>query len=218
MNDVASVCLSTEAILVVGCRLLVVTTNLQLLTANHQEGGCNKRVPISKAKKDEILEELKEKFEGSAVSIFTDYRGLNVAEATKLRRKMREAGCELKVAKNTLTGLIARRLGVEGIEPYLEGPVAIAFGKDPVAPAKVLADFIRETKKMEIKAGILEGKIIDARSIKELADLPPREVLLAKILGGMQAPLYGFAGVLQGTIRSFVYTLDAVRKQRAGEV
>jgi len=174
-------------------------------------------MPITKAKKDEILEELKEKFEGSTVSVFTDYRGLNVAEVTKLRRKLREVGCELKIAKNTLTGLVARRLGVEGILPYLEGPVAIAFGKDPVAPAKILSDFIRETKKMEIKAGILEGKVIDARGIKELADLPPREVLLAKILGGMQAPLYGFAGVLQGTIRSFIYTLEAVRKQRAGE-
>ncbi|MDF9407530.1 50S ribosomal protein L10 [Pelotomaculum isophthalicicum JI] len=174
-------------------------------------------MPISKAKKDEILLDLKEKFEGSTVSIFADYRGLNVSEATKLRRKLREAGCEFKVAKNTLTGLMVKRLGIEGIEPYLEGPVAIAFGKDPVAPAKILADFIRETKKMEIKAGILEGKVIDARGIKNLADLPPREVLLSKVLGGMQSPLYGFASVLQGTIRSFVYTLEAVRKQRAGE-
>ncbi|MCG9969105.1 50S ribosomal protein L10 [Pelotomaculum terephthalicicum JT] len=174
-------------------------------------------MPITKEKKEEILSELKEKFEGSTVSIFADFRSLNVSEATKLRRKLREAGCELKVAKNTLTGLITKRLGVEGVEQYLEGPVAIAFGKDPVAPAKILVDFIRETKKMDIKAGILEGKVIDAKGIKNLADLPPREVLLAKILGSMQTPLYGFAGVLQGTIRSFVYTLEAVRQQRAGE-
>lgn len=174
-------------------------------------------MPVSKAKKDEIISELKEKFETSAVSIFADYRGLNVGEATKLRRKLREAGCEFKVAKNTLTGLVVKRQGIEGMESYLEGPVAITFGKDPVAPAKILVEFIRETKKMEIKAGILEGKVIDAKGVKALADLPPREVLLAKMLGSMQAPLYGFAGVLQGTIRSFVYTLEAVRRQRAGE-
>jgi len=174
-------------------------------------------MPVTKAKKEQIIQELKEKFESSAVSILTDYRGLNVAEATRLRRKLREAGCEFKVAKNTLTSLVARRLNMEEISPYLEGQVAIAFGKDPVAPAKILSDFIRETRKMEIKAGILEGRVIDARGVKELADLPSREVLLSKVLGGMQAPLYGFASVLQGTIRSFVYAVEALRKQRAGE-
>jgi len=174
-------------------------------------------VPITKAKKEQIIQELKEKLENSAVSIFTDYRGLNVAEATRLRRKLREAGCEFKVAKNTLTSLVVKRLNMDEISPYLEGPVAIAFGKDPVAPAKILFEFIRETKKMEIKAGVLEGRVIDARGVKELADLPSREVLLSKILGGMHAPLYGFASVLQGTIRSFVYAVEALRKQRAGE-
>lgn len=174
-------------------------------------------MPKSKSEKEVLLQELKEKFEGSKVAVFADYRGLNVAEATKLRRRLREAGCEFKVAKNTLTSLATKQIGLEGLDPYLEGPMAIAFGTDPVAPAKVLSEFIRETKKMEIKAGVLEGKVIDARGVKELAELPPREVLLARVLGGMQAPLYGFAGVLQGTLRSFVYALEAVRKQRAGE-
>jgi large subunit ribosomal protein L10 len=161
--------------------------------------------------------EIKEKFESSTVAVLADYRGLNVAEATKLRRRLREAGCEFKIAKNTLTSLAASRVGLEGLAPYLEGQVAIAFGADPVMPAKILSEFIREIKKMEIKAGVLEGRVIDAKEVKMLADLPSREVLLARILGGMQAPLYGFAGVLQGTIRSFVYTLEAVRKMRAEE-
>ncbi|OPY59754.1 MAG: 50S ribosomal protein L10 [Pelotomaculum sp. PtaU1.Bin035] len=174
-------------------------------------------MPVTKAEKEIIIKELEEKFGGATVSVLIDYHGMNVAEATKLRRRLREAGCEFKIAKNTLTGIVAKRLGMEGIIPYLQGSVAIAFGKDPVTPAKVLADFIRETKKMEIKAGILEGRVIDAKGIKELADLPSREVLLAKILGGMQSPLYSFAGVLQGTIRSFVCAVEAVRKQRAGE-
>lgn len=174
-------------------------------------------MPITRAEKEAILQELKVKFEESKAAVLADYRGLNVTEATKLRRRLREAGCELKVAKNTLASLAAKQLGLEGLDPYLEGQIAIAFGKDPVAPAKVLSEFIRETKKMEIKAGILEGNVIDAKGVKELADLPSREVLLAKVLGGMQAPLYGFASVLQGTLRSFVYALEAVRKQRAGE-
>jgi large subunit ribosomal protein L10 len=174
-------------------------------------------MPKSKAEKESIVLEIKEKFESSTVAVLADYRGLNVAEATKLRRRLREAGCEFKIAKNTLTSLAASRVGLEGLAPYLEGQVAIAFGADPVMPAKILSEFIREIKKMEIKAGVLEGRVIDAKEVKMLADLPSREVLLARILGGMQAPLYGFAGVLQGTIRSFVYTLEAVRKMRAEE-
>jgi len=174
-------------------------------------------VPITRAQKEEMVIMLEEKLSSATVSVFADYRGVTVAEATKLRRQMREAGCELKIAKNTLTELVAKRLGIEGAEDYLKGPVAIAFGKDPVAPAKVLAEFIRENKKMEIKAGILEGKVIDAAGMKVLADLPSREVLLAKLLGSMQSPMYGFASVLQGTLRNFAYALEAVRKQRAGE-
>jgi large subunit ribosomal protein L10 len=175
-------------------------------------------VPITRAEKENILQELKEKIEGSKSVILADYKGLNVSEVTRLRRRMREAGCEFKVAKNTLTSLAAKQIGLEGLDAYLEGQVAIAFGKeDPVAPAKLLSEFIRETKKMEIKAGVLEGRVIDATEVKALADLPSREVLLARVLGGMQSPLYGFASVLQGTLRSFVYALEAVRKQRAGE-
>lgn len=174
-------------------------------------------MPKSKSEKESVVLEIKEKFESSQSAVLADYRGLNVAESTRLRRKLRDAGCEFKIAKNTLASLAATQVGLEELKPFLEGQVAIAFGTDPVAPAKILSEFIREIKKMEIKAGVLEGKVIDARGVKELADLPSREVLLAKVLGGMQTPLYGFAGVLQGTLRSLVYTLEAVRKVRAGE-
>ncbi|HOV80624.1 MAG TPA: 50S ribosomal protein L10 [Bacillota bacterium] len=175
-------------------------------------------MPISRSEKEAIISELKEKFASSKVAILTDYRGLNVAEANRLRRRLRDAGCEFRVAKNTLTGLAVMQLGLEGLDPYLRGQIAVTFGADPVAPAKVLTEFIRDTRKMEIKAAVLEGRVIDARAVKSLADLPSREILLGRVLGGMQAPLYGFAGVLQGTLRKFVYALEAVRKQRAGEV
>jgi len=176
-----------------------------------------RKVPISRSEKEAIVQELKQKFENSNIAIFADYKGLNVAEATRLRRRLREAGCEFKVAKNTLTRLVVKQLNLDELSPYLEGAVGITFGKDPVAPAKVLNEFIKETKKMEIKVGVLDGKIIDVKGVKSLADLPSREVLLGRVLGGMQAPLYGFASVLQGTLCSFVYALEALRKQRAGE-
>jgi large subunit ribosomal protein L10 len=147
-----------------------------------------------------------------------NYRGLNVAQMTKLRRRLREKGCELKVAKNTLTLKVAREMGIEGLDSYLEGPTVMAFSnEDLVAPAKVFTEFVKETKIFEIKGGILEGRVVDAKAVRDLSDLPSREVLLAKVLGGMQTPMYGFASVLQGTLRSFVYALEAVRKQKAGE-
>ena len=172
----------------------------------------------TKKEKELVLEELREKFKDSKVAVMANYRGLNVSAMTKLRSRLRDKGCELKVAKNTLTLKVAREMGIEGLEPYLEGPTVIAFSsEDLVAPAKIFSEFVKETKIFEIKGGVLEGRSIDVKGVRELADLPPREVLLARVLGGMQTPMYGFASVLQGTLRSFVYALEAVRRQKAGE-
>jgi large subunit ribosomal protein L10 len=172
----------------------------------------------TREEKSLIIKEMTERFKQAKAAVLTDYKGLNVAEATKLRRRFRKSDCEFKVAKNTLVRLAAKQAGVEGLDSYLEGPTAIAFSEhDPVAPAKVLFEFIREFKKMEIKAGVLEGRVIDAVVVRKLADLPSREVLLTKVAGGMQAPLYGLVNVLYGTLCSFVYALESLRKQRASE-
>lgn len=173
----------------------------------------------TKQKKEMLLDELRGNFKDSKVAVMADYRGINVSAMTKLRRRMREKGCSLKVAKNTLTLKVTREMGMEGLEHYLEGPTMIAFSsEDLVAPAKVLTEFIKETKStLEIKGGVLEGRAIDAKAVRELADLPSREVLLSRVLAGMQGPMYGFATVLQGTLRSFVCALEAIRKQKAGE-
>ncbi len=168
--------------------------------------------------KKQVVEEIKGRFQNMQAAVLTDYRGLNVAEVTELRSKLRDAGVEFKVLKNTLTQIAANEVGLEGLDPYLEGPTAIAFGvNDPVAPAKILSEFAKTHKALEIKAGILENKVIDFEGVKALADLPSREVLLAKILGGMQSPMYGFAGSLQGLLRNFVYVLEAVREKKAAE-
>lgn len=168
--------------------------------------------------KKQVVAEIKERLEKTQGAVLADYRGLNVAEATELRTKLREAGVEYKVLKNTLIRIAAQDIGLEGLDPYLEGPTAIAFSfDDPVISAKVISEFAKTHKALEIKAGILENKVIDLQSVKELADLPAKEVLLAKVLGSMQSPMYGFAGALQGLLRNLVYVLDAVREKKAAE-
>lgn len=170
-----------------------------------------------RVEKQAVVSELKDKLSNTKGAVLTSYRGLSVAQDTKLRRKLREAGVEYRVVKNTLTRIAAREAGIEGLDQYLEGPTAIAISNtDPVAPAKLLSDFIKENKlqALEIKAGLVEGQVIDAGSVKALASLPPKEVLIAKMLGSMQAPLSGLVNVLQGNIRNLVYALEAVRQQK----
>lgn len=167
--------------------------------------------------KQAVVAELKEKLVAAKGVVLTSYSGLTVAQDTKLRSKLREAGVEYRVVKNTMTRIAAREAGIEGLEQYLEGTTAIALSaEDAVAPAKVIAEFIKENKleALSVKAGMVEGKVIDADGVKALASLPSREVLIAKALGSMQAPISGFVNVLQGTIRNVVYALEAVRKQK----
>jgi len=163
------------------------------------------------SEKKALVAELAEKLQNTKGAVLTNYRGLNVAQDTNLRRKLREAGVEYRVVKN------ANEVGIQGMDAYLEGPTAIAISStDPVAPAKVISDFIKENKlqALEIKAGLVEGKVIDAAGVKALASLPSREVLIAQVLAGMQSPIVGLVNVLHGNIRNLVYTLEAVRKQK----
>lgn len=168
------------------------------------------------AEKQATVAEIKEKLENAKGVVLADYRGLNVADATKLRSALRAAGIEFRVLKNTMTRIAAQEAGIQGLDIYLEGPTAIAFGvNDLVAPAKILTQFAKENKNLVIKAGIVEGKVVDDEGVKALADLPPREVLIAKMLGSMQAPISGLVNVLQGNIRNLVYALEAVRNQKS---
>ena len=162
--------------------------------------------------------ELKDLLSSSKGAVLVDYCGLTVAEDTELRSKMREAGVKYMVAKNTFIRIAAKEAGIEGLDAYLEHNTAVAFSaEDPVAPAKILNDFSKDHKALEIKAGILDGKVIAMDEVKALAELPSREELLAKLVGSMQAPISGLVNVLQGTIRNFVYTLEAVRQKKEQE-
>lgn len=162
--------------------------------------------------------ELKDLLTSSKGVVLVDYCGLTVAEDTELRSKMREAGVKYMVAKNTFIRIAAQEAGIEGLDAYLEHNTAVAFSaEDPVAPAKILNDFSKDHKALEIKAGVLDGKVIGLDEVKAVAELPSREKLLAKLVGSMQAPISGLVNVLQGTIRNFVYTLEAVRQKKEQE-
>jgi large subunit ribosomal protein L10 len=170
--------------------------------------------------KQAIVAELKESFSQAKAIVLTGYKGLTVAQDTKLRAKMRENGVTYRVVKNTMLRFAMQDLGYDELVSYLEGTTAVAYStEDAIAPAKVIETFIKENNlaKLEtltVKAGVVDGKVIDAAGVKELAALPSREVLIAKMLSSMQAPVSGMVNVLQGTIRNAVYVLEAIRKQK----
>ncbi len=169
----------------------------------------------SRKQKQKKVQEIRKDLESSQVIVLTDYRGLTVAKMNQLRRLLEADGVRYKVVKNTLTKLAAQEAGLEGLDPYMEGPVAIAYGyDDPVTPIKLLVKFSKENDELNIKGGVLENQVMDETQMRRLADLPSKEVLLAKVAGVFQAPLAGMANVLQGNLRNLVYVLDAVREQK----
>lgn len=170
----------------------------------------------NKSAKEQIVNEIKEKFQRAEAVVLVDYRGLNVEEVTELRKMFREAGADYKVYKNTLMTRALTELNHEGLIPYLTGPNAIAIGyDDPVVPAKIISEFAKNHDKLEIKAGMIDWNVIDAEGIKALASLPSKEVLVAQVLGGLNAPITGFVNVLQGNIRNLVYALNAVVEKKS---
>ncbi|HAE91271.1 50S ribosomal protein L10 [Tissierella praeacuta] len=165
--------------------------------------------------KSQNVEEIKEKISRAQSVVVVDYRGLNVEQLTELRSRYRKAGVEYKVYKNTMMRFAFKDSGLEEFNEFLKGPNAVAFGyDDPVQVAKITSDFAKENDKLEIKAGIVDGKIIDVNGVKDLANLPPREVLVAQALGGLNAPIQGFANVLQGTIRGLAVVLNAIAEKQ----
>lgn len=162
-----------------------------------------------------IAEELHEKFAKAKVVIVTDYKGLDVAAMNQLRRKLREAGVEYRVAKNTLFARAARDTDVAVIADEFKGPNAVALSfDDPVAPAKLLTEFIKDNKKLEIRVGAMDGKMLSADDIKDLSALPPREVLLAQVLSTMNAVPTSFVRVLAGVPVQFLNVLQALKEKK----
>lgn len=149
-------------------------------------------------KKQQVVSDVKEKLNSSVSTVVTDYRGLTVAEVTELRKQLREAGVDFQVLKNTLVRRATGEVGMTDMDQFLSGPTAIAFSKDDVvAPAKVLYNFAKEHKNLEIKGGIIEGSVVGADKMKEIASLPSREGLLSMLLSVLQAPMRNLAYVVK---------------------
>ncbi|MDR7483603.1 MAG: 50S ribosomal protein L10 [Armatimonadota bacterium] len=172
---------------------------------------------MPRAEKVEEVERLQDRLQRASAVILTDFRGLTVGEITQLRQKLRDAGVDYRVVKNSLLGKAAQAAGIAGLAPYLQGPTAAAFtATDPVAAAKVIQEFIRQTRKLAVKASVVSGRVYGEAETRALADLPGRQELLARVVGGVAAPLAALVGVLGGLPRALVSTLDQVRRQQEG--
>ena len=148
--------------------------------------------------KQPIVAEISEVIKDAASVVLVDYRGLTVEEDTALRKQLREAGVNYKVYKNTLMNFAFKGTDFEALAPYLNGPSAIAVSTDDAtAPARILAEFAKKAKNLEIKAGVVEGDLYDAKGMQAIASIPSRDVLISKLLGSLQSPITNFARVIK---------------------
>ena len=162
-----------------------------------------------------IVDELAHKFSASPAFFLTDFSGLSVEGATTLRKNLRAGRSSYRVAKNTLIRIAAQKASLPDLEKYLAGPTGIAFApEDPIAAAKVLADFIKKNERPKVKAFFLDGRLYTGTELAKIAALPGKKELLAKVVGSIQAPLANLIGTLDGVLRNFVFTIDALAKKR----
>jgi large subunit ribosomal protein L10 len=165
-------------------------------------------------RKEKLVADLTDALGRATMTIVADYRGLKVGDLQSLRAQLRPHNADVKVAKNTLAKIAARANSLEVLESELVGPTALVLAYDDVAqPAKIVNDFVRSSRILQIRSGLLEGQIIAADRIDEIASLPSRDVLIGKVVGGMTAPLYNIVGVLSAPTRSLLYVLQARASQ-----
>ena len=145
------------------------------------------------AGKQQEVDVIASKLRESTTTVIADYRGLNVAQVTLLRKQLREAGVEFQVLKNSLVSRAAANIELSELDAILSGPTAVAFSKDVVAPAKIINDFAKKNDALKVKGGVVEGRYVDAAQIKALAELPSREGLLSMLLSVLQAPIRNVA-------------------------
>jgi len=167
--------------------------------------------------KIEKVEQLTASMTEAKAIYLADFTGIDVAAVTDLRRKLREASIEYEVVKNRLAKRAAEAAGIDGMVEFFNGPTAIAFSdEDPVAPAKILQEFIDAGGKLAIKTGFIDGQLLSEAQVKELASLPSKEELLSLVVGGIQAPIYGLASVLNGLLRNLVGVIAAIEEKQQG--
>ena len=170
---------------------------------------------MKRAEKEQLVTELSEKLNTAQSLYYTDFTGLNVKRMTELRRRLKKAGVEYVVIKNTLALRAVNESGL--VSDTLKGPTGLVVAKDPVSAAKVLTDFAKENEdKPAVKGGLLSGKRIDNAQLKRLASLPSREQMLADLGAGMQSPMAAFVGAINGLFYMFAGALEALKTQREG--
>src|SRR5207237_4096676 len=176
-----------------------------------------------KEQKAEQVEMLSEKLKKAKVAVLTDYRGLTVSQIQELRGKLRSGDVEYRVVKNTLARRAAEAAGVPALQAELEGPVAIAFGYDDLSlPSKLINEFVRTTRlKLDVKGGLVEGRVFSPDQVKQLADLPSREILLAQLLGTLQSPVAQLVAIMEtphqqllGVLNAYKNKLEAAKEWR----
>lgn len=171
---------------------------------------------MNRTDKEQFIQEMAERLQNTTATFLADYRGIDVEQATQLRRELTAAGVEYRVVKNNLLKLAAKGTPAEGLQEFCTGPTAIALsGDDPVAPAKILSKFAKEIDAFELKAGVLSGKVLSIADITALAELPSREELLATALRTMNGPATKFVGTLAAIPRSLVQVLNAIGQSKA---
>ncbi len=152
--------------------------------------------------KQALVSEIKEKIAASTSIVITDYRGLRVDEVTELRNKLRNEGVEYKVLKNNLVRRACIDSGIEGLDEVLRGPTAVAFSNDAIAPSKIIFEFLKKHKKLEVKGGLLDGKVMDIAQLQELSNIPSKEILLSQLVG-----------VFVTAMRNFIGAVDVLREK-----
>ena len=174
------------------------------------------KISASRQAKMQTVEDIKSKVNASKSVVIVSYHGLTVQEDTELRNEFRKNNVEYKVLKNTLIRLALDELGHKGFDGHLNGTTSVAFGADEVGAAKVVMDAAKKYDgKISPKCGLVDGAYVDEKGVKALAAMPPKEELIAKMLGSLNAPIAGFAGVLSATLRSLVYAINAVKDKQA---
>ena len=170
---------------------------------------------MPKQYKIDRVEDITAHLEKAKGIFMTDFSGLSVEQMTTLRREFRKANVEYMVVKNTLARISAKKVGYQDIVPFLTGPTGLAIAiDDPIAPVRIIADFQKQLSKPTIKAAVLEGRILNEEEAGALKNIPPKEVLLGKVVSGIASPLTGFVGCLQAMLRNLVFVLNAVKDQK----
>jgi large subunit ribosomal protein L10 len=170
---------------------------------------------MNRTEKATIVDGIRERLTRLPNLYLTDFTGLRVKQITDLRRRLRAAGSEYVVVKNTLAGRAFSEVAAAGLAERLAGPTGFVFAADPITAAKIITDFQKEAETFTVKAGLVEGRPVTAQEVQKLARLPSRTELLGQLAGGLQAPLQGFLGAMNGLLYQWVGALEALRKQRA---